>query len=161
MMLGLFSALVVGWVMAVLWAPGPPTARSKEVEHDATKERIVGWLRKNHGVPLPADAEVVEYEDRSGRDMEFWALLRVRPEQIGTAKSALIEYGSAPNRKWVADDSDRNTVRSVGVGGPDVPIWWKPAELPDPDVVVLQRAGGIFAVLSAKTGLVYFLQWDV
>lgn len=157
----LFVVLIVGWIMAAIWAPGPPTAQSREAEHNATKQRIVGWLCKNHGVPLPADTEVMEYEDRSGRDMEFWALLRVRPEQIGSIKSALIDYASAPNRKWTVDDSDANTVRSIGFRGQDAPTWWKPAELPDPDVIVLQRSGGIFAVLSAKTGLVYFLQWDV
>ena len=53
------------------------------------------------------------------------------------------------------------TMRCGALRKQDLPAWWTPAKLPDGDVMIIRREGGVFIVLSAKTGLVYVLRWDV
>lgn len=140
----------------------PPSSQAVAPDSEVVAHQRVEWLRINLGLPFPETTDVLQWDRRTGRDSEVWALLRVDPAQVPDIKAALISYGEAPNRQW--------TVTRGGPGSADDlyplardrrPAWWLPSKLSDADVLVIARGSGIFAVLSAKTGLVYFLHWDV
>lgn len=154
-------AVLVGGGLWLAFGRNSPASQVSKDPAAVNRERV-DWLRWSCGLPFPENTEVVEWDNRSGRDMEAWSLLRVRPDQVPEIKQGLLRLAESPSHRWKVDDSDTNTLKAVARASPDRhPTWWLPEQLPDPDVLLLRRADGIFVVLSAKTGLVYLLQWSV
>jgi hypothetical protein len=95
-------------------------------------------------------------------EVEVWALLHIAPAQIPDIKKSLITYGMEPNRKWtLTTGGPKSVVKLYPFAADRHPAWWRPEEILDADVVLLRTGSGLFAVFSAKTGMIYFLHWDV
>jgi hypothetical protein len=126
----------------------------------------LGKVSGGASVAVEESITLVRAERYAGEGTQECYLFEVRPEALGVLRQAVnqLPTGDAMSR-W--EFHERTGTGDTFAPSSPVPYWWKPREVPDPEVVyhvmIYERreepVGGRFFVFSASTGRMYVLLW--
>jgi hypothetical protein len=146
------------WVLVVTFVVACGCERDMVLSDTQARELINQHFEPRLGRTLQIE-RVTHAMRHMGKDDTYRLMYTVAPTEFAALKTALIT--KLATEGWRVDDDDVLYTQPASLGAPE---WWKPEELPDPDVLKAIRHSparhwGIWLAYSQETRTAYLCIW--